>query len=323
MSNSLVTIIILNWNGRELLQECLNSVIKTEYKPIEIVVVDNGSTDDSVEFVRKDYKTVTILENGENLGYSEGNNRGIAIANGKYVVTLNNDIIVEKDWLNKPIIYLDNDMKIGAIGCRQMNYYNRSVVDSYFHYPVQELTLARLGYGELYKEDSPFSVPGYVISPNGGSAIYRKDIFIKIIGFDSNFFAYNDETDLCMRIFLNGWKCVYAPQAVVYHKDSASFKKTGGKRHYFHERNRIWFIYKYFPLSFIAKHIIAIIIEEMRVIKRFFFVYRIPLMYFKARMDGIAGIFKYSKERKYYIKVFYSYREEYELFQNQKIIRFK
>ena len=174
MNNPLVTIVILNWNGRELLQECLNSVLKTEYKPTEIIVVDNGSTDDSVEFVRNDYKTVIILENGKNLGYGEGNNRGIAIANGKYVVTLNNDIIVEEDWLNKPITYLENDEKIGVIGCRQMNYFNRSVVDGYFHYPAPELTLARLGHGEIYKEDQlrrrPFL---WLVSPPGAGRLWH------------------------------------------------------------------------------------------------------------------------------------------------------
>lgn len=322
MNNPLVSIIVLNWNGKELLQECLDSVLKSTYSPKETIVVDNGSSDGSVQLIKSNFQSVIVLETGENLGYGEGNNRGIAIAKGKYVVTLNNDVVVERCWLDKPIEYLENDIGIGVISCRQMNYYNRLLVDSCFHYPAPELTLARYGYGEIYKDDSRLSVPGYVIAPNGGSAIYRKEMFLKLCGFDRNFFAYNDETDLCMRAFLNGWKCVYVPQSIVYHKDSASFKKVGGKMHYFHERNRIWFIYKFYPVSFIISHTIPIVLEEMRTLRRDVIIQKAPTRYLKARIHGIAGIFRYSKERRKNVRMFLDRKNEFIAFQRKKMIPF-
>jgi len=103
---------------------------------LEILLTDNGSTDGSVEFVKSHFPSVIILENKENLGYAEGNNRGIGIAQGKYVVTLNNDTVVEKDWLDQPIEYLERDMHLGIVGCRQMNYFNRTLVDGLFLYPA-------------------------------------------------------------------------------------------------------------------------------------------------------------------------------------------
>ena len=106
MNSPLVSIIILNWNGKEHLQECIGSALKSFYSPLEIILADNGSSDGSIEFVKSVFPSVVILDIKENLGYAEGNNRGIGIAQGKYVVTLNNDTTVEQDWLDRPIEYL-------------------------------------------------------------------------------------------------------------------------------------------------------------------------------------------------------------------------
>jgi len=320
MNSPLVSIVILNWNGKEHLQECIGSVLKSHYSTLEVILADNGSTDGSVEFVRSQFPSVIILENNENLGYAEGNNRGIKIARGKYVVTLNNDVVVDPDWLKKPIVYLENDPQIGSICCRQMNYNNRDLVDSFFHYPAPELIFRRLGHKTTFDPDCRFASAGFVIAPNGGSAIYRKEMLGQIGGFDGNFFAYHDDTDLCMRAFLDGWKCLYVPESVVYHKDNASFKKRGTIAHYFHERNRMWFIYKYFPWSFIMSHLHSIIFQEMVTIGLHFIKKNGRLNYFKARIDGFTGIKRYSKKRKINTKKFKSRKAAYLLFQKKKIV---
>jgi len=322
MNDALVSIVILNWNGKEHLVDCLESVLQTTYAPLEIIVVDNGSTDGSVSLVRSKYASVQILENGQNLGYAEGNNRGFQKARGEFVVTLNNDVVVEPTWLNKPIHYLENDARIGIVSCRQMNYYDHSLIDSLFHYPAPDLSFARVGHGEPFDPASWHNVPGYVIAPNGGSAIYRKEMFQQVGGFDIFFFAYHDETDLGMRAFLSGWKCLFVPEAVVYHKDGASFKKTSGKAHYFHVRNKLWFMYKYFPASFIVKHLDGIAIEELRLFKRLIFKEKVPLVYLMAKVDGITGIFKYANTRKKYTGIFCQYRDDFNRLEKEKIIIF-
>jgi GT2 family glycosyltransferase len=320
MNHPLVSIVILNWNGRELLRECIDSVLKSSYSPLEIIVSDNASADGSVDFIKENYPSVVIAENPENLGYAEGNNRGIAVAKGTYAVTLNNDSVVDPDWLNKPIEYLENDPAVGVACCRQMNYYNRSVVDSFFNAPAPELIFRMVGHGEMYDSHSRYAIPGYVIAANGGSAIYRREMFLKLGGFDEHYFAYHDETDLCMRAFLNGWKCVYVPQSIVYHKEGASFKKKGNLSHYYYQRNRMWFIFKYFPVSFIARRWSVLVTEEIRAFILHFFMGHGPFIYLKARAHGFAGIFRYLRVRKLYTKKFMQNRSHYIDFERQKIV---
>ncbi len=320
MNSPLVSVVILNWNGKEYLRECLDSVLRSTYAPLEIIFVDNGSTDGSVDYVKSVYPSVLILENGKNLGYAEGNNKGIELSKGKYVVTLNNDVIVEPDWLEKPVEYFENDDLLAVVGCRQMSYYDHSIGDGFFHYPSPELTFERIGHGDSYDIHSSLAVPGYVISVNGGSAIYRRDLFIKLGGFDRNFFAYHDETDLCMRLFLGGWKCLYAPQAVVYHKDGASFKKRKGMWLYYSERNKMWSLFKYYPLSVFLEHIVPIVKHELRIIKYHFLRGSTPLLYLKAKWDGLIGLAKYTSLRKKYTRKFLDRRKEFFEFQNRQKI---
>lgn len=319
-NHPLVSIVILNWNGKEHLQECIDSVIKSLYSPLEIILADNGSTDGSIEFVKSHFPSVIILENKENLGYAEGNNRGIGIAHGKYVVTLNNDVVVEPDWLDKPVEYLENDPQIGSISCRQMSYYNHSIIDGLFHYPSPELIFNRAGHGKTYNSNITFSMPGFVIAPNGGSAVYRKDLLLNLGGFDKDFFAYHDESDLGMRAFLDGWKCLYVPESIVFHKIGASFNKTRGKAKFYHERNRIWFLYKYFPFKFLLKNIFPILYDEIRNIKNYLLLGNAPFWYIKARTSGFFGMIKYSQIRKLNIAKFRKHQINFLLLKKNKII---
>jgi len=292
----LVSIIILNYNGAALLQECITSVEKTRYAPVEIMVVDNASTDDSIILLEK-FPGVKISGNKRNYGYAEGNNIGIAQSRGKYFVTLNNDVTVEPDWLDKPLAHLEGNERIGAVSCRQMSYADHEIIDGLFHYFKPDLTMLPFGEQRKMGEDPRFSMTGRVFSANGGSAVIRRKMFDEVGGFDARFFAYLDEVDLCMRAFLYDWWVVYAPEAVVYHKGSVSFKKTGIRKYYFRERNRFWFLYKYYPVSYLLKHVIPLLIMELRVIRVMCVVMLKPQWYFKARLEAITGFRKYKAVR--------------------------
>jgi GT2 family glycosyltransferase len=121
-------------------------------------------------------------------------------------------------------------------------------------------------------------------------------------------------------LFLNGWKCLYAPQAVVYHKDSASFKKTKGMQFYFSERNRMWSMYKYYPVSMLLEHMTPIIKTELRTIIYHFFKGSAPLMYLRAKWDGLIGLKKYAALRKNYTSRFLERRKEFAEFQKKQKI---
>ncbi|HEX2956263.1 MAG TPA: glycosyltransferase family 2 protein, partial [Chitinispirillaceae bacterium] len=142
------------------------------------------------------------------------------------------------------------------------------------------------------------SKKGYVLGANGASAVYRKILLQELGGFEESFFAYQEENDLHMRAFYNGWKCFYVPEAVVYHKGSYSFKKVPEIFHYYHERNRIWFIYRNFSLSIIFRFLPVIIFRELRTMIKLVVIKRKPVIYFKARYDGFTGMFQFKNQRK-------------------------
>jgi GT2 family glycosyltransferase len=316
--NPLVSILILNWNGKDLLGRCLESLQKTEYSPLEIIVVDNASTDGSQKIVKL-FQQVKLVQNKENLGYAAGNNRGFLHACGKYIVTLNNDIEVSPSWLNDPVRYLEHDEKIGIISCRQMQFKNRELIDVLFSYPSSSLLFRPLGAGK--KMDNKLHLKqGFVIGANGASAVYRKKMLDQIGMFDERFFAYHEESDLCMRAFYSGWKCMYAPQSVVYHKGSQSFKQRSRTFYYYHERNRIWFIAKNYPVEFIIRNFFWLIIMELRLIRVIIFKACLPLVYFQARLDAFRQIKKFLIDGKKKKKPFNELKKVYYRFMREKIL---
>lgn len=302
MTTPLVSILILNWNGEDIIEQTVKSVLNSNYKNIEVLVVDNASKDNSIEILKK-IPQIKIYQNSENQGYAKGNNTGFKYCNGKYIVTLNNDIIVDPDWLNEPVKVLESDQSIGIISCRQMNCFKQDIIDTLYSFPSSHLLLSRFGNGQVYQKENPlFSKPGYTIGANGASAIYRKSLIDELGGFEESFFAYHEECDLHMRAFFSGWKCKYIPVSVVYHKGSHSFNKVKKTFYYFHERNRIWFIYRNFPLMLIFKHLPWILTREIRTLINMVFLRGFLFTYLKARWDGFTGMSKFKAVRKANLK---------------------
>jgi GT2 family glycosyltransferase len=315
---NLVSIVIVNWNGAEVLPECLESLLRLNYKNIEIIVVDNGSTDDSVNIVNKICGgKARVVRLDKNIGFAAGMNTGFENVAGEIIATLNNDMVVEPSWLDQPLELL-NDKSVGIVSCRQMNYYDRSKIDGLYHYITKELVLMPFGAGREFLDDALFSKPGYVISANGGSAILRTEVVRTLGGYDADFFGYMEESDFCLRAFLRGWRCVYAPSAVVYHMDGFSFKKNIGYHYYLRERNRVWFIYKNIPARDIFKRLLYIFIMELRVFRVFCVRAKNPILYLKARFDAFRGLNRYSRIRKENLVLFRAQRKEFYRFEKNK-----
>jgi GT2 family glycosyltransferase len=307
----LVSIIIVNWNGAEVLPECLRSLLGLNHKDIEIIVVDNGSADDSVNIVDNicgGRAKVVRLE--KNIGFAAGVNTGVENAGGEFIATLNNDMVVEPSWLDQPLS-LFKDKSVGIVSCRQMNYYDRSKVDGLYHYIARDFIFMPFASRLTYNEGDSFSKPGYVISANGGSAIIRAGVFRDLGGYDAAFFGYMDETDFCLRAFLRGWRCAYAPNSVVYHIDGFSFKKMGKYMSYLFERNRAWFMYKNIPAWDVIKRLPSMLLMEMRAVKHFTVDLKAPVLYLKARFDGLCGFCRYRKARKENTALFRGKRKEF------------
>jgi GT2 family glycosyltransferase len=318
ISSPLVSVIILNWNGSGVIAECLDAVRASTYKNVEIIVVDNGSTDDSLNIARH-YTDVRIIENKQNLGYAAGNNRGLLQARGEYMVTLNNDAVVTPGWLEQPVAMFASDQRIGIIACRQMEYARRDYMDCLYGYPLASLRFQPMGNGRRFNANDPLlSEAGYVMSAGGAAAIYRKAFIHELGGFDERYGSFHEESDLCLRAFLSGWACAYAPDAVVFHMGHFSFDRVKKHYAYLHERNRFWFIFKFFPAAIIVKNIIPLLIMELRVIKWSIFKWKAVGSYYRARRDGFAGLAELLPDRKKWCALFKEKYPRYRLFMKEK-----
>ncbi len=224
MTRDLVSIIIVNWNGLSHLKKCLPSLYKQKYKKIEIILVDNASSDDSVKWVRKYNPGVKIIVNNQNLGFSEANNIGFNIAKGEFVLFLNNDTLVTNNFLTELLKVLKSDQKIGGAQSKIFFMDSPKQLDSVGAFLTNTGFLFHYG---VYEHDSPkFSKVIDLYTLKGAAMIFKKTVLERILIngelFDPKFFAYFEETDLCHRVWLAGFRVVFAPKSVIYHKFGAT-----------------------------------------------------------------------------------------------------
>lgn len=248
-------VIILNWNGRQHVEACLRSVCNPDDTHAQIILVDNDSHDDSLTFVRAAFPQVRVIQNKKNFGFAEGNNIGIrdALDNPsiRFIALLNNDTEVSSGWLSALRHTMDGDQKNGIVASRMMNFFQRDTFDSAGDFLLPDaFKVVTRGTGE--KDNGQYGQAGECFSARGGAVMYRREMLedIRLDGdyFDRNFFAYIEDTDLSVRARLRGWRVVYAPTAVVYHKVSATVNSLSNTFRLFHSgRNRIFFAVKNLP----------------------------------------------------------------------------
>lgn len=240
-----VSIIILNWNGRKYLAGCLSSVLAQTYPHYEVVLVDNASTDGSVELVTQKFPTVRIIRNDVNLGFAAGNNQAIKVTSGEYAATLNNDTKVDPDWLAELVKAIQTDARAGMAASKMLFQARPQVIDSAGLAP----DLAGIAWNWRSGEDDQGGFePREVFGPCAGAALYRREMLDQIGLFDEDFFAYLEDADLAWRARLAGWKCLYVPTAKVYHVHSATGVEGSAFKSYLLGRNKLWIIIKNYPL---------------------------------------------------------------------------
>jgi GT2 family glycosyltransferase len=246
-TNDSVAIIILNWNGKQNTHECLESVLKLDYSNYQVIIADNGSEDDSVQFFKQNFPDILIIENGSNLGYAEGNNRAITYAIEKefeYILLLNNDAIVDAQLLKSFIDVSKTNPQAGVFGAKI--YYLKEPRKIWFaggKILPGILLASHEGGGEIDNCESWEEVRP--IDYACGCALFIKSNVIRKIGvLESKFFLMWEETDFCYRARRGGFECLFVPKALVWHKISASFKDgdVGLLHNYFMIRNRLLWI---------------------------------------------------------------------------------
>ncbi|NGX39529.1 MAG: N-acetylglucosaminyl-diphospho-decaprenol L-rhamnosyltransferase [Chlamydiae bacterium] len=248
MQNAKIGVIVLNWNGKEDTSACIVSLQKSSF-PMEIVIVDNGSTDDSVEHFRSVFPSCTLIETHANLGFAGGNNVGIAHCLEKghdFVLLLNNDTVVAPDFIEAFVEGFKAHPQAGILGSKIYlmeepkrfdhfgGFWRRGRVD--FEY---------VGY-RMIDDGKSWEVPKEIDYVCGASMMVRREVFEKIGQLDERFFLYCEETDFCFRARRNGFAVMTCPKAKVWHKVSASFQGNKSKAAYFQWRNRLLWIERNF-----------------------------------------------------------------------------
>lgn len=246
-----ISVIIPNWNGINYLPECLSSLQKQTFKNYEVIVIDNGSRDNSVNFIKTEYPWIKLIELPENTGFAVACNVGIEAAKGRYVAMLNNDTVVSPEWLESLFTVASSDEKIGMVASKILLNFETREIDSVGMLLYPDGIGRQRGRGEF--DMGQFDQDKETLYPSACAALYRMDMLYEIGYFDEDFFAYCEDTDLGLRGRLAGWKAFFAPNAVVLHK----YSETGGKYSALKavqiERNRIWVAVKNFPLKLLFK----------------------------------------------------------------------
>ena len=247
----LVSVILVTWNSGVYLPNCLSALAAQSLSDFEVIVIDNKSTDDSMLQAEKGWPELHLIIQylDANFGFAIANNLGVHLARGKWIALLNADAFPEPDWLEKLLNAAEQNPQYSMFSSRQIQYNLPDYLDgagdayhvsglawrNYYNYPANE-------YGVMQKE---------VFSPCAAAALYSREEFLKVDGFDEDYFSYFEDVDLGFRLRLSGAKCLYVPDAVVRHVGSASTGKRSDFSVYYGYRNLIWTFIKDMPSPYI------------------------------------------------------------------------
>ena len=239
----MVSVIIPNLNGAHHLRACLESLRQQTYAPVEVIVADNGSTDGSLALIARDFPEVRVLALGENRGFTGACNAGMQAARGEFVILLNNDTEADAHWLEEVVSAFQRHPDAGIVASKMLLFDRRDT----FHTAGDFYRLNGIpgNRGVWQKDDGRYAHEEYIFSANGGSAAYRRTMLDQVGLLDEDFFYSCEDLDLAWRAQLAGWRCVYAPGAIVYHKLSA----TGGGAiaSFYDGRNFVYLLVKDYP----------------------------------------------------------------------------
>ena len=249
-----IAVVILNWNGRKFLQEFLPSVEKTTYANMELVIADNGSTDDSLEFISQQYPKIRVIKMSKNLGFAKGYNEALKQVESDYYVLLNSDVEVSPGWLEPMASLLESDPSIAACQPKILSFHTRDLFEyaggaggwlDKYGYPFAKgriFDICEKDHGQ-YDQQEP------IFWASGAALFIRASVFKTVKGFDEYFFAHQEEIDLCWRIQLAGHKIYSCPQSVVYHVGGGTLPRGNTLKTYLNFRNNLIMLSKNLPVS--------------------------------------------------------------------------
>ena len=249
----LVSIVILNYNGAGYLAKFLPSVLSTQYENFEVVVADNGSSDNSISLVKEKFPSVKIITNNTNEGFAGGYNWALQKVKADYYVLLNSDVAVDPHWIQPMVNLLESNKNIAACQPKILSFNNKEV----FEYAgAAGGWIDALGYpfsrGRVFdvceKDNEQYDTAAPIFWATGACMMIRSELFHAMNGFDASFFAHQEEIDLCWRLQLAGYKIYACPQSAVYHVGAGTLPR-GGRKVFLNFRNNLIMLTKNLPLS--------------------------------------------------------------------------
>ncbi len=249
-----IAVVILNWNGKVFLEKFLPHVIKYSKYDAEIIVADNDSSDDSVEYLKKNHPELRIIHNTYNVGFASGYNMALKQIDVDYYVLLNSDVEVTENWINPVIQFMEKDERIAVCQPKLRSYYEK---DKFEYAGAAGGYIDKYGYpfcrGRLFQslevDKGQYDDACEVFWASGACLFIRAALFHKANGFDDDFFAHMEEIDLCWRLKNMGYKIMYCPESTVYHVGGGTLPKTSSRKTYFNFRNNFFLLYKNLPYN--------------------------------------------------------------------------
>jgi len=239
----LISVVIVNYNGKKFLDDCLSSLERQTCQNFEIILVDNGSSDDSITSTRGKFPGVIIVDNRTNLGFAGGTNSGIREAQGEFIFTLNNDTIADPRMLEEIVRPMQSDPEVGVCGSKMLlsdGRINSTAICISRSGAAWDRGMEEEDHGQYDKQEEVFGACA-------GAALYRHSMLDEIGLFDEDFFLYTEDVDLAFRARLAGWKCMYVPTAKVVHVHGGTAGPGSDMAVYYLNRNLLWYITKNFP----------------------------------------------------------------------------
>ncbi len=305
-----IAVVVLNWNGQKLLEQFLPSIVKFSQEA-EIYVADNASTDDSILYLKKYFLEVKIIQNAQNFGYAQGYNEALKNVDADIFALVNSDIEVTENWLQPIVTTFEKSSKVAVIQPKIKDFKNKE----YFEYAgAAGGFIDKYGYpfcaGRIFdsveKDNLQYNQSSEIFWASGACFFIRKSVFEEMNGFDKDFFAHQEEIDLCWRIFNKGYKIEYNSESLVYHVGGATLQQSNPQKTYLNFRNSLLMLTKNLPKS----SLISVLLIRMI-------------------LDGIAGM-KFLLEGKFshfvailkahfsFYKLFYKNYKKRDCFQSSK-----
>jgi GT2 family glycosyltransferase len=283
----MISIIIPNFNGVHNLKELFNSLYNQTYRDFKVVLVDNGSTDDSLKYISENYSDTNIIKLDKNYGFVRAINEGIKYSlnnlKSEYILLLNNDIELKENFLEKGIKTFEDVKEADFLAVKMLNFFHHYIIDDTgdFIRKTGGVPMAR-GHGE--KDTGQYNEAKFIFGACAGAAFYKPVLFKEAGFFDEDFFAYLEDVDLSFRFQLQGYKCYYNPEIVCYHKRRETTNKFEGWETYYSEKNLIALRIKNFPFMLYLKYSPLFLLARVSRYYKFFMHY--PKGTFKFAFKG-------------------------------------